>query len=678
MYNYHISLDIDECMEGTQLCEVYDSCINTNGSYECSCNEPDVLASDGHRCLGQPTVSAIPYARNISLSWSPPNGYFLDGYLNQYYISCFTDDYNYTDALTNIDTYVGSSTNSIDIHPVIPFTNYTCCVLMEWLSNGNGHPNCTNIVTLQDGKLYIKVHVMCVIIVTAPDGPPEDVRAYGINPSSMWIEWHPPNISNGIVTQYILYIDYTNNSKIFIEYIDGLFNFYLLEFLYGYQLIGIRISARTDGGEGPLSVIVYNRTAQSIPGAVHNLDVSILSSSAANITWYPPKALNGIIISYHIELQQLATNSSLIIINQWITNSTDSLFVTATNLSPFIPYQVIVIAATIAGKGIATPFKFFSIEGVPVRSPHQITLARTSATIASCHWSPLTIEELRGFLLTYEVIYVQDTSGNCNNARESEGALSVSTTDTNILLTNLDPHQSYCFQVAASTSKGVGSFSQWQYISTFESSPFVLSIIGLYDCTEWMTINLQEKIVELQQELTRIVSSYCRCNVQMSQFHLHFACDEQINDRLTIHGWIVGTSSTSSNQMVAFLNQWKNETSQIPSVVIQSHQLNIDPNCDIYNTSTCDISSRQPMSSGVSAVLGALTSAVVVILTMVVISLAIIIYINNKYNTQKHTIKPDDRHYSITNPIAEDFVENELELEEAIELHMNHEQQYET
>jgi hypothetical protein len=164
----------------------------------------------------------------------------------------------------------------------------------------------------------------------------------------------------------------------------------------------------------------------------------------------------------------------------------------------------------------------------------------------------------------------------------------------------------------------------------------------------------------------------------MSQFHLHFACDEQINDRLTIHGWIVGTSSTSSNQMVAFLNQWKNETSQIPSVVIQSHQLNIDPNCDIYNTSTCDISSRQPMSSGVSAVLGALTSAVVVILTMVVISLAIIIYINNKYNTQKHTIKPDDRHYSITNPIAEDFVENELELEEAIELHMNHEQQYET
>jgi len=31
-------LDIDECNEGTSLCDTNAKCINTNGSYECICN----------------------------------------------------------------------------------------------------------------------------------------------------------------------------------------------------------------------------------------------------------------------------------------------------------------------------------------------------------------------------------------------------------------------------------------------------------------------------------------------------------------------------------------------------------------------------------------------------------------------------------------------------------------
>ena len=31
-------LDIDECNEGTNLCDINAKCINTNGSYECICN----------------------------------------------------------------------------------------------------------------------------------------------------------------------------------------------------------------------------------------------------------------------------------------------------------------------------------------------------------------------------------------------------------------------------------------------------------------------------------------------------------------------------------------------------------------------------------------------------------------------------------------------------------------
>ncbi len=43
--------DINECIEGTHLCE--ESCENTNGSYTCICNDDNtVIANDQNSCLG--------------------------------------------------------------------------------------------------------------------------------------------------------------------------------------------------------------------------------------------------------------------------------------------------------------------------------------------------------------------------------------------------------------------------------------------------------------------------------------------------------------------------------------------------------------------------------------------------------------------------------------------------
>ena len=38
VYSMSFQLDIDECNEGTNLCDANANCINTNGSYECICN----------------------------------------------------------------------------------------------------------------------------------------------------------------------------------------------------------------------------------------------------------------------------------------------------------------------------------------------------------------------------------------------------------------------------------------------------------------------------------------------------------------------------------------------------------------------------------------------------------------------------------------------------------------
>ena len=45
-----LSLDINECSDGTHICE--DLCINTEPGYNCTCSEGSLLSSDLHTCDG--------------------------------------------------------------------------------------------------------------------------------------------------------------------------------------------------------------------------------------------------------------------------------------------------------------------------------------------------------------------------------------------------------------------------------------------------------------------------------------------------------------------------------------------------------------------------------------------------------------------------------------------------
>ena len=47
---YFFSIDIDECIEGTDTCDQV--CSNTLGSYNCSCLQGYLLLDDGISCEG--------------------------------------------------------------------------------------------------------------------------------------------------------------------------------------------------------------------------------------------------------------------------------------------------------------------------------------------------------------------------------------------------------------------------------------------------------------------------------------------------------------------------------------------------------------------------------------------------------------------------------------------------
>lgn len=41
-------MDVDECVKTPDVCD--HSCMNSDGSYECSCNKGYILEPDGHGC----------------------------------------------------------------------------------------------------------------------------------------------------------------------------------------------------------------------------------------------------------------------------------------------------------------------------------------------------------------------------------------------------------------------------------------------------------------------------------------------------------------------------------------------------------------------------------------------------------------------------------------------------
>ena len=79
---------------------------------------------------------------------------------------------------------------------------------------------------------------------------------------SVLIQWKPPNIPNGIIEQYRLYINYTNSTALHHIDLSSKYTLFLHEYLKPHQTIGVGITAFTAGGEGPISSYMYASTFQ--------------------------------------------------------------------------------------------------------------------------------------------------------------------------------------------------------------------------------------------------------------------------------------------------------------------------------------------------------------------------------------------------------------------------------
>ena len=122
----------------------------------------------------------------------------------------------------------------------------------------------------------------------------------------------------------------------------------------------------------------------------------------------------------------------------------------------------------------------FSLHIVPLSAPPNVTSTRRSPTSASVQWDDISLEDLRGWLVSYEIGYESVTSdGQCPAANVSSNTETLSVDQEMHGLTGLDPGLQYCVRLAGRTSAGVGPFSH-TLISCIHIYPFVCCCYYLY------------------------------------------------------------------------------------------------------------------------------------------------------------------------------------------------------
>ena len=92
-------------------------------------------------------------------------------------------------------------------------------------------------------------------------------------------------------------------------------------------------------------------------------------------------------------------------------------------------------------------FKLLYIYPVPRVAPRNVTVVRINSTAISVSWNPLTLQEARGWPVY--VVYLQG-----NSQRTACELQSVNTSDSSVVIGNLDPASYYSVVVQVRTAAG--------------------------------------------------------------------------------------------------------------------------------------------------------------------------------------------------------------------------------
>ena len=430
--------------------------------------------------------SILKTSRTLNLSWSPPLYSQRNGAITGYNISCYGEDFQYSQRITQTS---GNLTN------LRPFTKYTCSVRAATVK-GEGSAAMASVVTNEEGTSiiidhqnyiisYAKIKLPClfVILYTVP-GPPDNFTGISTNSSSITLSWNTPIEPNGIITNYsIQYFVIAAGKTLQISLMSSQTTT-TLSGLLPYTNYSCNITAHTSVGGGPaatinvtteqdsefpLSVLTLNFKVSHcviVPSGLP-LNFSILKTSRTlNLSWSPPlySQRNGAITGYNISCYGEDFQYS-----QRITQTSGNL----TNLRPFTKYTCSVRAATVKGEGpaamasvvtneegIICDYKNYVISYAMIKLPYLFVILYTapgppdnftgistnSYSIILSWKAPI---EPNGIVTNYSIQYFAIAVGKTLQ-------ISLMSSQTTTTLSGLLPYTNYSCSITAHTSVGGG------------------------------------------------------------------------------------------------------------------------------------------------------------------------------------------------------------------------------
>lgn len=283
--------------------------------------------------------------------------------------------------------------------------------------------------------------------VETPQAPPVGVQPPSLavlGTSTILVFWDPPTQPNGGIDIYNAYRSSSTN-PVPVQVYSGLNPLFTDTSLEPFTQYSYIIEACTSGSTGGCTngSASSATTDESIPQFLDPPSVSALSSREISITWTPPGKPNGIITLYVVDIQPVGIQVSF----------TD-LTVNVTDLQPYTVYTVTVQACTVVGCVTSQPSSVQTLEAPPQGTLPPTVLALGPTSVEASWMQPVVPN---GVITQYIL--------RRNNTIIFDGLQS------SYIDNDLQPDQTYAYDIQAFTSAGGGDRSTLSIVTTNPDTP---------------------------------------------------------------------------------------------------------------------------------------------------------------------------------------------------------------
>ncbi|CAJ1064680.1 receptor-type tyrosine-protein phosphatase F-like [Xyrichtys novacula] len=399
----------------------------------------------------QITVKALPKqpssltvtettATSVTLTWDSGNPEPVSYYVIQYRAKTSDNGFQEVD---------GVATTRYSIGGLSPFSEYEFRV-MAVNNVGRGPPSSTVVTRTSE---------------QAPSSPPLNVQARMLSPTTMLVQWEPPEEPNGHIHGYQVYYSSERDALLssWQKHNTDDSQLTTISGLTTNLTYSLRVLAFTSVGDGPLSDVLQIKAQQGVPAQPSHFEAEAELDSRIMLTWLWP-------VQDPIESFELL---------YWEANNpTDKHHVSfdpagsyaVDGLKPDTLYVFSLAARNDMGLGLQTqPIEARTAQTMPVGPPRKLDVEILNSTALRVTWKPPLSVMKHGQPRGYHLVYSRLENGEPHG---QPVIMDVVPSDTQeAIIIGMLPETTYSVTVTAYTSKGDGARSKAKVVTTTGAVP---------------------------------------------------------------------------------------------------------------------------------------------------------------------------------------------------------------